>query len=498
MSADALLDLPASTLAEGVRTGRIAPDAGLTASVGAAAKLEAAAINAFVARHESAGAASGAAADVLDAEVRRRRAVARRAGPLAGVPVALKDNLCELGLPTTCGSRILGGYVAPYEATAVSRLLDAGAVVVGKTNMDEFGMGSSTEHSAYGPTRNPIDPSRVPGGSSGGAAAAVAAGVVRIALASDTGGSVRQPAAFCGVVGVKPTYGRVSRHGLVAYASSLDQVGVLARTVDEAALALELIAGRDSFDASSVDVEVPAFRTTHAATADASHSLDGLTVGRPREYFDAALDDGVRERLDAALDALRALGATVKDVELPHVEHALPVYYIVAPAEASSNLARYDGVRFGVRTAGAATTRELYERTRGAGFGPEVVRRILLGTYVLSAGYREAYYRKAQGVRALIAHDFARAFDDVDVLFGPTTPTTAFALGTVADPYAMYANDVFTVTANLVGVPAMSLPVGRSGGLPVGAQLIAPHFGEPVMFRVAAALERALGGEAHA
>jgi aspartyl-tRNA(Asn)/glutamyl-tRNA(Gln) amidotransferase subunit A len=414
------------------------------------------------------------------------------------VPIALKDNLCDLGLPTTCGSRVLAGYVAPYEATAVARLLEAGAVVVGKTNMDEFGMGSSTEHSAYGPTRNPIDPSRVPGGSSGGAAAAVAAGVVRIALASDTGGSVRQPAAFCGVVGVKPTYGRVSRHGLVAYASSLDQVGVLARTVDEAALALELIAGRDPFDASSADIEVPPLRTADAAHADAARPLEGLTVGRAKEYFEAALDAGVRERLDAALDVLRALGAAVKDVELPHAEHALPVYYIVAPAEASSNLARYDGVHFGTRSAAATTTRDVYERTRGEGFGPEVTRRILLGTYVLSAGYREAYYRKAQAVRARIAHDFARAFEEVDVLFGPTTPTTAFALGAVADPYTMYANDIFTVTANLAGVPAMSLPVGRAAGLPVGAQLVAPHFGEPVMFRVAAALERALGGGAHA
>ena len=497
MTAEALLDLPAAALAAAVRGGRVAPEAALAASLAAAERLETAGINAFVARHAVPRQAL-AAADALGDGAARHRAGARRHGPLAGVPVALKDNLCELGLPTTCGSRLLDGYVAPYEATAVARLLDAGAVITGKTNMDEFGMGSSTEHSAYGPTRNPIDPTRVPGGSSGGAAAAVAAGVVRIALASDTGGSVRQPAAFCGVVGVKPTYGRVSRHGLVAYASSLDQIGVLARTVDEAALALEIIAGRDPLDATSADIEVPPYRVVQNVAPDAARPLAGLTIGRPREYFDGALDAGVRARLDRALDVLRELGAAVKEVRLPHAEHALPVYYVVAPAEASSNLARYDGVRFGRRAARAATTRELYERTRAAGFGAEVTRRILLGTYVLSAGYREAYYQKAQAVRALVAEDFARAFDEVDVLLGPTTPTTAFPLGAVADPYAMYANDVFTVTANLAGVPAMSLPVGRAGGLPVGAQLVAPHFGEPVMFRVAAALERAMGAEAHA
>ena len=416
--------------------------------------------------------------------------------PLAGVPVVVKDNIATHRLPTTCGSRMLEGYVSPYEATAVARLRAAGAVLVGKGNMDEFAMGSSTEHSAYGATRNPIDPARVPGGSSGGSAAAVAAGVVPIALGSETGGSVRQPAAFCGVVGIKPTYGRVSRHGLVAYASSLDQIGVLAATVDDAALALEVIAGRDPLDATSADHPVPRLRPVDAPDGDAARPLAALSVGVPREYFPPSLEPRMRARLDRAVDHLRELGATVRDVSLPHTALAVPTYYVLAPAEASSNLARFDGVRYGRRIAGDGV-QATYERTRSQGFGPEVTRRILLGTYVLSAGYHEAYYRKAQEVRALIALDFANVFADVDVLFTPTTPTLAFPLGAVSDPYEMYLSDVFTATANLAGVPAMSVPVGRVDGLPVGGQLIAPYFGEPVMLRVAAALERALGEEAH-
>jgi aspartyl-tRNA(Asn)/glutamyl-tRNA(Gln) amidotransferase subunit A len=410
--------------------------------------------------------------------------------PLLGVPVAVKDNIATLHHPTTCGSRILGGYVSPYEATVVRRLRDAGAVPFGKTNMDEFAMGSSTEHSAYGPTRNPIAPDRVPGGSSGGSASAVAAGIVPVALGSETGGSVRQPAAFCGIVGVKPTYGRVSRFGLVAFASSLDQVGVFGATVDDAARAMEVIAGRDPLDSTSADLPVPEY---HRAVG---RSIRGLVVGRPREYFPASLDPRIRQRCDAALDKLRESGAEIRDVSLPHTELAIPVYYIVAPAEASSNLARFDGVRYGLRIEGDGL-RGMYEATRSQGFGDEVTRRIMIGTYVLSAGYYDAYYKKAQQVRTLIAGDFASVFaSGVDVLFTPTTPTTAFPIGAISDPYEMYLSDIFTATANLAGVPAMSQPIGRVDGLPVGGQFIAPHFGEEVMFTFAYALENALGAEA--
>ena len=490
MSAPDLLDLSAAALGAAVRSGTVPRDAAVTASFAAAARLEAADIRAFVGLHTSPHAALHAARDHAGNDDAARRA---RTGALAGVPVAIKDNLADLALHTTCGSKVLAGYVSPYEATAVARLLDAGAVVVGKTNMDEFAMGSSTEHSAYGPTRNPIDPSRVPGGSSGGSAAAVAAGVVRVALGSETGGSVRQPAAFCGIVGVKPTYGRVSRYGLVAFASSLDQVGVFGRTVDDAALALEVISGRDPHDATSADVPVPSLQFTASdfVATNGGGPLKGLTIGRPKEYFPERLDAAIRTLVDGAFDQLRALGATVKDVSLPHTDLAIPVYYILAPAEASSNLARFDGVRYGPR-AESDSLRELYERTRAGGFGPEVTRRILLGTYVLSHGYYDAYYRKAQEVRGLIAADFAKVFDSVDLLLTPTTPTPAFPLGALSDPYEMYLSDIFTATANLAGVPAMSLPVGAVGGLPVGAQFMAPHFGEATMFRAAAALERAL------
>jgi aspartyl-tRNA(Asn)/glutamyl-tRNA(Gln) amidotransferase subunit A len=411
----------------------------------------------------------------------------RPLGALAGVPVAVKDNLATLHLPTTCGSRILDGYVSPYEATAVRALREAGAVIVAKTNMDEFAMGSSTEHSAYGPTRNPVAPDRVPGGSSGGSAAAVAAGLVPIALGSETGGSVRQPAAFCGITGIKPTYGRVSRYGLVAFASSLDHVGVFGRTVDDAALGLQAIAGADPRDATSVATPVPDYR------AAAGASLRGLVIGRPREYFPASLDPRVVASCERALEALRAAGATVRDVSLPHTSLAIPAYYIVAPAEASSNLARFDGVRYGMRLAGEGL-RGMYEATRSRGFGAEVTRRILLGTYVLSAGYYDAYYRKAMEVRRLIAGDFRAVFGQgVHALLTPTTPTPAFPLGAVSDPYEMYLSDIFTVTANLAGVPAMSVPAGRVDGLPVGVQVMAPHFGEATMLTVAYALERALG-----
>jgi len=406
-------------------------------------------------------------------------------GALAGVPFVAKDNIATTHLQTTCGSRILEGYVSPYEATVVTRLRDAGAVLVGKTNCDEFAMGSSNEYSAWGPVLNPVDRTRVPGGSSGGSAASVAAGIVPIALGSETGGSVRQPASYCGIVGVKPTYGRVSRFGLVAFASSLDQIGVFGATVHDAAAALEVIAGRDPRDATSADCSISPYRS--AGTPD----LRGLVIGRPREYFPKSLDARVAERCDAALALLRARGAEVREVSLPHTELAIPVYYIIAPAEASSNLARFDGVRYGLREP-SDSLREMYERTRTRGFGPEVTRRILLGTYVLSAGYYDAYYRKAQEVRTLIVKDFRDAFDSgVHLLFTPTTPTPAFELGAKSDPYEMYLNDIFTATANLAGVPAMSVPIGEIDGLPIGGQLIAPHFDEQTMFRGAFALEAA-------
>ncbi|MEO8577759.1 MAG: Asp-tRNA(Asn)/Glu-tRNA(Gln) amidotransferase subunit GatA [Gemmatimonadales bacterium] len=419
-------------------------------------------------------------------------------GRLAGVPIAVKDNISTLGLPTTCASKILAGYVSPYEATAVTRLRQEGAIVVSKTNMDEFAMGSSTENSAYGPARNPHDVRRVTGGSSGGSAAAVAAGIIPIALGSETGGSVRQPAAFCGIVGVKPTYGRVSRYGLVAFASSLDQIGPMARNVDDAALATEIIAGADSMDSTSSPVRVGSYRDQFLSPATTPAPLDGVKIGVPKEYFPENLDPGIRALCERAVDSFKSLGATVVDVTLPHSSLAIPVYYIVAPAEASSNLARFDGVRYGYRASDSTSLGDMYAKTRSEGFGPEVTRRILLGTYVLSAGYYDAYYRKAQSVRELITRDFSAVFKNgIDALFTPTTPTTAFAIGAVTDPYEMYLSDIFTVTANLAGVPAMSLPIGRVGGLPVGGQLIANHFNEAMMFRVAYALEGALGQEAH-
>ncbi len=423
--------------------------------------------------------------DTTESALREAAAAAPAGGLLAATPVVLKDNIASALLPTTCGSRILAGYRSPFAATAVERLRAAGGVVVGVANMDEFAMGSSTEHSAYGPTRNPLDPTRVPGGSSGGSAAAVAAGIAPIALGSETGGSVRQPASFCGIVGVKPTYGRVSRFGLVAFASSLDNIGVFGATVRDAARGLQAIAGRDPNDATSAAVPVGEY------VGAATERLDGLVVGVPREYFPESLDPALRARTDRALDVLRAAGATVREVSLPHTEYAIPVYYIIAPAECSSNLARFDGVRYGPR-AEADGLRAMYEQTRQRGFGDEVTRRILLGTYVLSHGYYDAYYKKAQAVRQRITQDFTATFSDgVDVLFTPTTPGPAFALGAITDPYEMYLSDIYTVTANLAGIPGMSVPIGRVAGLPVGGQLLARHFDEATMFRVAYALEQA-------
>ncbi|UCC73100.1 MAG: Asp-tRNA(Asn)/Glu-tRNA(Gln) amidotransferase subunit GatA [Gemmatimonadota bacterium] len=415
-------------------------------------------------------------------------------GPLAGIPIAVKDNICTASLPTTCGSRILEGYFAPYEATAVRRLRTAGALIVGKTNLDEFAMGSSTENSGFFPTRNPLDSGRVPGGSSGGSAAAVAAGLVPLALGSDTGGSVRQPASFCGVVGLKPTYGRVSRYGLVAFASSLDQIGPLGRSVADTATLLSVIAGVDRFDSTSADVPVPGYRD------ELNRALEDLVVGIPKEYFPADLDPGIAGVCRAAVEGLAGLGAELREISLPHTVHAVPAYYLVANAEASSNLARYDGVRYGARAAGAESTSAVYRETRGAGFGREVKRRIVLGTYGLSAGYYDAYYGTGQRVRRLIEQDFERIFEaGVDVIFTPTSPTVAFPLGErVDDPVQMYLSDVFTVTANLAGLPAISIPVGQMDGLPVGGQLLAPHFDEAKMLRAAQALEQAVADAAAA
>lgn len=407
-------------------------------------------------------------------------------GPLAGVPIALKDNLCTRGIATTCSSRILEGWHPPYDATVVARVAAAGAVAVGKTNLDEFAMGSSTENSAFGPTRNPLDTSRVPGGSSGGSAAAVAAGFATLALGSDTGGSIRQPAALCGVVGAKPTYGVVSRYGLIAFASSLDQVGPFARTVADAALLFDVISGHDPADSTSLAGAPP------VASARLGEGVDGLRVGLVTELVGAeGLSAEVVAATRAAAETLAAAGAKVEEVSVGAVVYGLSAYYLIAPAEASSNLSRYDGVRYGHRSAGGADITEMYIATRSEGFGAEVKRRIMLGTYALSAGYYDAYYGQAQRVRTLIIRDFEAAYQSFDVLLSPTAPGTAFPLGAkTADPLLMYLNDVCTIPSNLAGHPAMSVPWGvGADGLPLGVQVMAPALGETVMFQVAAALE---------
>ncbi len=408
-------------------------------------------------------------------------------GPLLGIPVAVKDNISTKGLATTAGSRMLEDYVPPYDATAVARLRAAGAIVVGKTNLDEFGMGSSNENSAFGVTRNPWDTGRVPGGSSGGSAAAVAAGEVPLALGSDTGGSVRQPASFCGVVGAKPTYGRVSRYGLIAFASSLDVIGVLSRDAAGAAALLGAVAGVDPRDGTSSSERVPDFT--------ASGGLAGTRIGVPRECFAEGLGPEVAASVEDAIGLLGELGASVEPVSLPHVRYGVPAYYLVADSEASSNLARYDGVTCGRRAEGAGDIEELYVASRSSGFGAEVKRRIMLGTYALSAGYYDEHYLKAQKVRTLIARDFERAFGAVDALVSPTAPSTAFALGErVGDPLAMYLSDVYTVPASLAGLAALSVPCGLDSlGLPVGMQVIVDKFNEPLMFRIAREYERAAG-----
>ena len=413
-------------------------------------------------------------------------------GPLAAMPIAVKDNIVTTEMPTTCASRILEGYVSPYDATVIRRLRAAGALVAAKANMDEFAMGSSTEHSAFGRVRHPLDPDRVPGGSSGGSAALVAAGVVPAALGSETGGSVRQPASFCGVVGVKPSYGRVSRYGLVAFGSSLDCISAFGRTVDDAARVLSAMSGHDPLD--STTIQQPAM-----AIPGALPDLRGFRIGLPREYFPADLHPGVAAAMARTKAAVRELGAELIEVSLPHSAYAVPTYYIVAPAEAAANLARYDGVRYGRRSIGpAGDIRALYQATRGEGFGAEVQRRILVGTYVLSAGYYDAYYRKAQQVRALIANDFRLAFESgIDLLLTPTTPTPAFRAGEKTDdPVSMYLADIFVCAVSLAGLPALSLPVGRSEGLPVGAQLIAPFLADERLLAAAGALERVVAAAA--
>ncbi len=412
--------------------------------------------------------------------------------PVAGVPIALKDVLATNGIRTTCGSKILEGYVPPYDCTAWTRLSGDGAVLVGKTNCDEFAMGSSNENSAYGPVHNPWDLSRVPGGSSGGSAAAVAAGAAVWALGTDTGGSVRQPASLCGVVGLKPTYGLISRYGLIAFASSLDTVGTFTRSVRDAATLLSVLGGNDPRDATSLDGEPQ----DYAAGLD--RGVAGMRVGVVAEAFGQGVEPGVAGSVRAAIDRLERLGASVGEVHLPHAEYALSAYYLIAPSEASSNLARYDGVRYGFRAPGEhADSVEMMFATRGQGFGPEVKRRIMLGTYALSAGYYEAYYGQAQKVRTLIIRDYAAAFDAFDVLVSPTSPTTAFPIGAKADdPMAMYLNDIFTIPANLAGVPAISVPCGvDDAGLPVGLQLTAPVLGERTLLRAASAFEADLGLE---
>lgn len=408
------------------------------------------------------------------------------AKPLSGVPLAIKDLMCTKGIATTCGSRILENFVPPYDATVVTKLKEAGAVFLGKTNMDEFAMGSSTEHSAFGPTRNPWNPDYIPGGSSGGSAAATAARLCAGSLGSDTGGSIRQPASHCGVVGLKPTYGRVSRYGLVAFASSLDQIGPITRNVTDAAVLMNILSGYDPSDSTSA----PELAPDH--TLNIQDGVKGLKIGLPREYFVEGLDPEVEKAVRAAVDTLTGLGAEVREVSLPHTEYGVAAYYIVAPAEASSNLARYDGVKYGFRAENARSLMDMYLETRSNGFGPEVTRRIMIGTYVLSAGYYDAYYRKATQVRALIRRDFEEAFDQVDVLACPVSPIPAFKIGEMTDdPLTMYLTDVFTLCINMAGIPGLSIPCGQtSQGLPIGLQLLGDYFQEPLLLKTGYAYEQ--------
>ena len=476
-----LLDATARSIRDGVAAGQLSAVDVVRACLDRIAAVNPA-LNAF---------------NLVDAEralsraqaVDRGRAEGSTLGPLAGVPIALKDNMNVRGMRTTASSRILERFVPPYDATVVRHLENAGAIIVGKTNCDEFAMGSSTENSAFGPVRNPWALDRIPGGSSGGSAAAVASRCVPLALGSDTGGSIRQPAAFCGVVGLKPTYGRVSRYGLLAFASSLDQIGPFARTVADAALVLSTLSGADPCDATTADESVPDF--TGALTGD----VKGVRVGVPRAFVSHGVDEDVREAFEGALESLRGAGATLVDIDLPHAQYAIPVYYLVCTAEASSNLARYDGVKYGYRAPAAKheSLKDMYSRSRDEGFGPEVKRRIMLGTYVLSAGYYDAFYLKALQVRTLLRRDYDQAFERADVIAMPTTPTPPFRLGEkTGDPLQMYLADVFTVSANLAGLPGISVPCGFSPhGLPIGFQLMGRMFDEATVLRVADAYEGA-------
>ena len=427
------------------------------------------------------------AAEAVDAKI----AAGQPIGPLGGVPIAVKDVILAEGLRATCASRLLENYVAPYDATAVTKIKDAGAVIIGKTNCDEFAMGSSNENSAFYPVRNPAAPDRVPGGSSGGSAAAVAGGFAPVSLGSDTGGSIRQPASFCGVVGVLPTYGRVSRYGLVAFASSLDHIGPFSRTVKDSATVLKVIAGRDPLDASSASAPVDDY------PGGLDRNVKGLKVGVPKEYFGEGLDSEVGARVQAGLDVLRNLGCEIVDISLPSTEFAIACYYLICTAEASANLARYDGVRYTFRSPNSETLGGMYQNTRGEGFGAEVKRRIILGTYVLSSGYYDAYYLKAQKVRSLIAADFTSAFEKVDAIVTPVSPFPAFKLGEkMADPLEMYLSDIYTITASLAGIAGISVPCGSSSeGLPIGMQILANHFQEAKMLKIADAFEKAGGFE---
>jgi len=449
-----------------------------------------AALDRIAAVDEQVGAFNTVTADAALAkakDVDARLAAGKLVGPLAGVPLAIKDNLCTRGVRTTCSSRILEHFVPPYDATVVEMLDRADAVPVGKTNLDEFAMGSSTENSGFRPTRNPWDPSRAPGGSSGGSAAAVAAREAPLALGSDTGGSIRQPAAFCGVVGLKPTYGRVSRYGLVAFASSLDQIGGFARDVPDVAMLLAAIAGHDPRDTTSAHEPVPDY------VAELEGGVKGVRIGVPKEYFGEGIEPEVDQAVRAAADVCRELGAEIVDIALPHTQYAVAIYYIVATAEASSNLARYDGVHYGHRTPGDVDIVEMYSRSRAEGFGPEVKRRIMLGTFALSSGYYDAYYLKALRARAMIKQDFDDAWTRVDCILCPTSPTVAFQLGErTEDPLAMYLSDVYTISTNLAGLPGISLNCGRGAdGLPVGLQLMAKPFDEPLLLRLAHAFQQA-------
>jgi aspartyl-tRNA(Asn)/glutamyl-tRNA(Gln) amidotransferase subunit A len=478
-----VLDATAVAIRDDVAAGRVSAEEVCRAALDRIASLNPV-LNAF-------NLVSAERALARAAEIDRRRARGDVLGPLAGVPIALKDNLCVGGMRTTASSRILENFVPPYDATVVHRLEAAGAVVMGKTNCDEFAMGSSNENSAFGPVRNPWATDRTPGGSSGGSAAAVAARCVPLALGSDTGGSIRQPAAFCGVLGLKPTYGRVSRYGLLAFASSLDQIGPFGRTAADLAAVMTIIAGADPCDATAAARPVPDY------AAALTGEIRGLRIGVPRAFVREGVDAAVRQSFETALDVLARGGATLVDVDLPHAKHAIPVYYLVATAEASSNLARYDGVRYGYRSRenASGTVHEMYSRTRDEGFGAEVKRRIMLGTYVLSAGYYDAYYLKAQQVRTLLRRDYEQAFEHTDVIAMPTSPTPAFRLGEKTDdPLQMYLGDIFTVSANLAGLPAISVPCGLTAErLPIGLQLTGQLFDEATLLRVADAYERVTG-----